>query len=1094
MEPRLINNMSEKVVDDLRKNITPKSKLSIAAASFSLFAFETLKEELEKVDSLRFIFTSPTFVNGENPKESREFDIERFAREQALFGSEFELKLRNQLNQKAIAVECAEWIRKKAKFRTNTTEQNFQTFLHVKQQEDDALYTPFNDFSAVGLGIEKGNNIAYLCNRISAPLSNAFINTFNECWVDSKKFEDVTQKVIDSIATVYKENSPNFIYFVTLYNIFHEFLNDISEDVLPNSATGFKESAIWKKLFNFQKDAALAIINKLEMYNGCILADSVGLGKTFTALGVIKYYEQRNKDVLVLCPKKLNNNWVTYKNNQTNNPVASDRFRYDVLYHSDLSRESGYTNTIDLSRIIWNNYDLVVIDESHNFRNGGAVADALDDDFEDDGLKENRYMRLMNQVIRKGKKTKVLMLSATPVNNRFNDLKNQLQLAYEGDAEKMDSLLKLDNGIESIFRQAQGAYNAWSKFPAEERTTERLLEMLDFDFFELLDCVTIARSRKHIANFYDINDVGKFPTRMMPISESPDLTDLPGVDFDSIYTLLTQLQMSVYSPARFVQPSKMGGYIDSSDEKEMLLGRETGIRKLMSINMLKRLESSVYGFQLTLNRYHELVKSIVKKIDDFEAAQNAGGVTKNSADSKVTYDAQSINEADDEFVVGKDVQFSLADMDYVKWRNELKQDLTVLDRLQELVKGISPEHDLKLQTLFKSICNKIDNPINTDCAGNGNKKVLIFTAFADTAEYLYDQLSGRINSLYGIHTGLVTGQVDGRTTLKLKRSDFNTVLTYFSPISKERALLKNVEPGDIDILIATDCISEGQNLQDCDYLINYDIHWNPVRIIQRFGRIDRIGSKNEKIQLVNFWPNVSLDEYIKLKDRVVARMKISVMTASGDENPISAEEKGDLEYRKEQLRRLKEDVVDLEDMKGGVNIVDLGLNDFRMDLLQYRENHREIEKAPSGIYSIVPSSKDMEPGVIFILRNRNNAVNIRSKNRLHPFYMVYLKDDGSVLCDHLSPKRMLDLMRHACKGVCEPVTDLCDAFNKETADGRKMGKYSDMLQQAIASIIEVKEESDIDSLFGDGETTALSNEIRGLDDFELVTFLVVRKA
>ena len=487
-----------------------------------------------------------------------------------------------------------------------------------------------------------------------------------------------------------------------------------------------------------------------------------------------------------------------------------------------------------------------------------------------------------------------------------------------------------------------------------------------------------------------------------------------------------------------------------------------------------------------MDRYHELVQKTVDKIEKYKKSIDAGNAT---ADADIIYDIDSAILEDDEFTVGKDVHFNLADMDYIGWLNELRQELGVLAQLQKIAEQLSPEHDSKLQTLFARICNKIENPINP-----GNKKIILFTAFADTAKYLYEQLAEKLLQKYGIHSALVTGDMDGRTNLPKLRADYDTMLTYFSPQSKERHLLRNIVPGDIDLLIATDCISEGQNLQDCDYLINYDIHWNPVRIIQRFGRIDRIGSKNAKIQLVNFWPNVSPDEYINLKSRVVARMKISVMTATGDDNPISAEEKGDLEYRKEQLRKLKEDVVDLEDMKGGVNIVDLGLNDFRMDLLQYRETHQEVENAPTGIYALVHADEtgELPPGVIYILRNRNNAVNIRSKNRLHPFYMVYLRRDGSVVCNHLSPKKILDLMRHACRGLATPDIALCKAFNKETADGRKMGRYSDLLQQAIASIIEVKEESDIDSPFGEGETTALTGEIRGLDDFELVTFLVVR--
>ena len=693
----------------------------------------------------------------------------------------------------------------------------------------------------------------------------------------------------------------------------------------PNEATGFKDSQIWNKLYDFQKDAALSIINKLETYNGCILADSVGLGKTYTALAVIKYYENRNKSILVLCPKKLSDNWNTFKMNLLNNPIAKDRLRYDVLYHTDLSRTSGYSNGIPLDRINWSNYDLVVIDESHNFRNGGDISDGLDD--EEDGGKENRYERLMNQVIRKGVKTKVLMLSATPVNNRFSDLKNRLALAYEGNTDLISKKLKTKQSIEDIFRMAQLAFNTWSRLESDERTTERLLGMLDYEFFEVLDQVTIARSRKHIERYYNTAEIGKFPERNKPLSIQCPLTTIKGApDYDEIYEQLSLLNLSIYTPSVFIHESKIAKYDQKYDTQVRHTSfkqrdRENSLRQLMRTNLLKRLESSVYAFRLTVGR---ILENINQTIDQIEEFKKNGSVEFQNRTISEDFDLDDQNR--DLFLTTGKIRIEFRDMDYKSWHDDLKYDKEILEDLLDSVSVITPETDEKLRVLCHEVRRKINNPIN-----DGNKKILIFSAFADTVEYLYEHVSEMVKKEFGLNTAMITGDVNGRTTVKGLKSDFNLVLTCFSPVSKERYLLSTKEQADIDILIATDCISEGQNLQDCDYLINYDIHWNPVRIIQRFGRIDRIGSKNAVIQLVNFWPDISLDDYINLKSRVESRMRISVMTSTGDDNPIT-EEKGDLEYRKKQLERLQNEVVDIEDMTGGISIMDLGLNEFRIDL------------------------------------------------------------------------------------------------------------------------------------------------------------------
>lgn len=1073
----IFNNTTKVVKDDLIKTISSGSKVSIAAACFSIYAYQELKNQLSQCDEFRFLFTSPTFIAEKTTKERREFYIPRLRREKSLYGTEFEVRLRNELKQKAVAKECAEWISRKAHFKTNRTREGMNNFMLVEDGDETYTYMPMNAFTTVDLGCERGNNMTNIVTRLENPASTEFLRTFDEIWNDPEKLTDVTDEVIEMISSVYQENSPELIYFMTLYNIFSEFLDDISEDVLPNEATGFRDSVIWNKLYNFQKDAALAIINKLEQYNGCILADSVGLGKTFTALAVIKYYEGRNKNVLVLCPKKLSENWMTFRGNLINNPLAEDRLRYDILYHTDLSRDSGMTAIgLPIDRINWGNYDLVVIDESHNFRNGNGTNSR-------GGEKENRYMRLMNRVIRPGVKTKVLMLSATPVNNRFYDLRNQLALAYEGNADEINEKLNTKSDIDTIFRQAQSVYNAWCKLPEEERTTDNLLSRLDFDFFEVLDSVTIARSRKHIQTYYDTADIGTFPKRNKPISLRPKLTTLESaINYEDVYNLLSSLHLTIYTPTEFIHPSKLSKYLSQDETENFKKGREHGIQRLMSINLLKRMESSVHSFLLTIRRVYDYINGTAKIIDAFVAGQNVSlDEMTDLSGAEQDFDDDDLNT--DFFSVGKKVKIDLRDMDYISWKRDIDEDLENLQLLILMVEDVTPEYDFKLNQLLDVIRNKVRQPINP-----GNKKVLIFTAFSDTAEYLYENVSRMAQKELGLNTALITGSVDGRTTIPGFKADMNHVLACFSPRSKERDLLYPKEHHEIDILIATDCISEGQNLQDCDYCINYDIHWNPVRIIQRFGRIDRIGSRNAVIQLVNFWPDLDLDEYINLKARVETRMRISVMTSTGDDDLINPDEKGDLEYRKAQLKRLQEEVVDLEDMSSGISIMDLGLNEFRMDLLAYMKEHPDIDHVPFGIHAVVHGEK---PGVIFVLKNVNEKINIDRQNRLHPFYMVYVGMDGNVITSHLQPKDMLDVMRHLSKGKSKPDAEACRKFNRDTKDGREMGKISHLLEDGIASIIDAKDEEDIDSFFSAGETTFLSSGFSGLDDFELICFMVV---
>lgn len=841
MTQGFIDNRTSLVKDDLVQTIREGDRISIAAASFSMYAYRELREQLEHAGAFRFIYTSKTFTEDATPKEQREFYIPRLEREQNLYGTPLEIRLRNELTQKAIATECADWIRrKKARFMSFDEGSDITPSLIVEHDDEKTAYMPFNEFTTTQLGVSRHAASYQGVAKMEDFMAEGFLDKINEAW-NSGDLHDVTDKVIDGIERMYQENPPELVYYMALYRIFSEFLDDISEDVLPKEGTGFRESLIWNKLYDFQKDAALAIINKLETYNGCILADSVGLGKTFTALAVVKYFEARNRNVLVLCPKKLKDNWVTYRSNATNNPIAGDHLRYDVLFHTDLSRTRGDTiMNIPIERINWGNYDLVVIDESHNFRNGADSAVKADD-------KENRYQKLLNKVIHSGVPTKVLMLSATPVNNRFRDLQNQLELGYGDKGDEWSRRLGLSTNIDMVFRNAQKAYGVWSKLEPEERNTKRLMDMLDFDFFRILDQVTVARSRRHIRNHYDMEALGGFPERLRPQTIRPALsTESDCVSYDEIYDELERLTLALYTPSEFVLESRMSKYFDDDKIEGLTIrGRETGVRKLMATNLLKRFESSVHSFRMTLDRVLGYMSDTVGTIDSYEeyrAKHYDTGVLEqidiDRFDDGFDLDQDDTESMDpDEFATKGKTRFLLSDMDWRTWRDCILRDMDVIHRLLDMVAGIDAAHDAKLQRLYRTISDKQNQPINP-----GNRKLLIFTAFADTADYLYEHVSEYAGML-GLNTAEVTGTNPGRCTVRKVGGHMSDILACFSPVSKERNLTApRLKDTDIDILIATDCISEGQNLQDCDMMVNYDIHWNPVRIIQRFGRIDRIGS------------------------------------------------------------------------------------------------------------------------------------------------------------------------------------------------------------------------------------------------------------
>lgn len=1086
--PKVLDNKKNRVVDELKGELTKGSKLSVISAYFTIYAYAELKKELSRIDNMRFIFTEPTFVH-KDQELIREYYIEH-NHEKKMSGNEFEIKLRNEMKQAAIAKECAQWLEKKADIKSFRRANSAQPRLvYIENPDDNISINGTVDFTSDGLGITPSNRMDSNMCLYGKDYTIGFLHAFNELWDDETAVQNVKAKVLEQMHILYKENTPEFIFFVTLYNIFSNYLDELTEDNIIKSRTGFKETFIWNKLYKFQKDGVLGAIDKIEKYNGCIIADSVGLGKTFTALAVIKYYELRNDRVLVIVPKKLRENWTVYTMNDKRNIFSGDRFNFDVLNHTDLSRTSGYSGAINLATLNWSNYDLVVIDESHNFRNNPPVKDRI-----------TRYERFMNDIIKAGVKTKVLMLSATPVNNRMNDIKNQIAFITEGrdDAFKNVGL----DSLELILRKAQAIFNRWSELPDSARTTESFVNMMDLDYFKLLDTVTIARSRKHIEKYYNLDEIGKFPTRLTPDNRYP-IIDTKGAfpPIEEINRLIKKLTLCVYSPLGYVLPEKRAAYerkydrvVGVNNSVFRQADREQSLVGLMRVGILKRMESSINSFAIT-------VGNILYKID-----KTLEAIEQRQLDYDAEMDISEIDIDDPEYenlMFGNNVKVLLQDMDLIKWRQDLLADKDKLETILLEAMEVTPDRDAKLLELRGLIENKIRKPINS-----ANRKVVVFTAFADTAKYLYKHLAERFANK-GIYSAIVTGSGDNHSTLSIpkelrrsvKMTDINTILTLFSPISKECSKVYPEVREFIDILIATDCISEGQNLQDCDYLINYDIHWNPVRIIQRFGRIDRIGSLNQQIKLVNFWPTQDLDEYINLQQRVMGRMVLLDVSATGEENVIENnpnKEMKDLEYRKKQLQKLQTEVVDLEDISGAISITDLTFNDLKIELMEYMKAKRKIlDEAPNGMYAVAKIDESIsdivKPGVIFTLRQVVGKEQSKEQNPLFPYYMVYISDDGEIQLSFLHAKKILDYYKKLCSGKNEVLKELVEEFNIETNDGRVMEHYSDLLEASIENLIGKKEDMGVASLFSKGGTTMQKSLLDGVEDFELITFLVLKR-
>jgi len=1067
----LDNKKNGKVGDELRKHLSSQTKLSVMSGLFSIYGFETLKKELKSVDSVRLLL----FPEEQNDNASPAFPM--------LAGDEFELRFKNQLNQMQIAKECSRWLHDKAHIRSARTPQSFgQNLILANDANGDSIgIQGSSPFTSTGLGYSDSTRFHMNMCAKDAPSTSAMLEWFEGIWNDSNAAEDAKDLLLKQLDQLISDQSAEFIYFLTLYNLFKDFLEDIDEENIIKSKTGFKDTIVWNKLYKFQRDGVLGAIDKLEKYNGCIIADSVGLGKTFEALAVIKYYELRNDRVLVLCPKKLRDNWTVYTINDKRNLMAADRFNYDVLNHTDLTRTQGRSGEINLETLNWGNYDLIIIDESHNFRNASSAKEGL-----------TRYSRLMNEIIRSGVKTKVLMLSATPVNNRMNDLKNQVAFITEGiDTAYSDQGI---NSIEETLRKAQTRFNNWLRLEDHERKVESLLDSMNFDYFKLLDLLTIARSRKHIEKYYDIAEIGSFPERLRPVNIKADIDSKDQFPpLKEINRTIRKLNLSAYSPLKYVRADKREEYSRKYDVKVKdgasvfrQVDREQSLIHLMRVNLLKRMESSIHSFGLTLGKLLSEVERLLEKLESHSSSN-----IEELGIEDIETDAPEF----DDYLIGRKVKVLIKDMDEHRWRQDLADDRDKLAALLDEARKIEASRDAKLHALKKLIARKCETPINEN-----NRKIIVFTAFSDTANYLYEHIAEWARDELGVYAAQITGSGTNKTNLPGQSSNFDSLLTSFSPVSKERSKIDEGATKEIDLLIATDCISEGQNLQDCDYLVNYDIHWNPVRIIQRFGRIDRLGSKNKFIQLVNFWPNMELDEYINLEARVSGRMVLLDISATGEENVIEQDASGamnDLEYRRKQLHQLQNTVVDMEEMSGGVSITDLTLNDFRMDLSEFmKENLGALERAPTGLFAAITLDTGLKldglpPGVVFCLKNVGKPVNREDGYALAPYYLTYVSEDGPVNLNFVQSKKILDVLKKHGHGKGTPDTDAIARMDARTKSGKDMSYYRGLLETAVSSIIGKSEEKGVESLFTRGGTNLTKESFQGMEDFEVVSYMVV---
>ena len=1066
----IIDNERATVADHLRRQLNDGGAFHFVSAYFSIYGYELLMNELDGIREVRFLFGDPASVEDLDPglKDHKAFAV-----------TENGLTPNHTMLQKYLAKRCAEWVGSDSVAIRSVSHSNFlhgKMYLSGSDGEVSSAVIGSSNFTKRGLGGSERSNLEINLATSDAATLVELKEWFNRLWQDAQRTEDVKQKVLDALARVGRDHAPEVVYFKTLYELFRKEIEARLTGDEGLVATGFYDSQIWNALYEFQKDGAKGVIAKLRQHNGCILADSVGLGKTYTALAVIKYFEQHNERVLVLCPRKLYENWSLYQvsNGHIQNPFPQDRFSYTLLAHTDLSRDSGRSGSVDLANFNWGNYDLVVIDESHNFRNN-------------DG---QRYQKLLKDIIATGTHTKVLMLSATPVNTSLLDLRNQIYLMTEGRENDYGGSLGVGN-IGNMMAAAQRQFKEWESDKKKgQRDKGELLEKLGADFLRLLGGVSIARSRRHIVGSYaaEMERIGRFPTHAAPVNRYPP-TDLNGaLSYQQLADSIGKFKLAVYQPSNYV--TDLGRLAELEQTRRRLnfnqQDSERFLAGMMRTNFMKRLESSAHSMTLTLKRTIGKIDLLIGKIEHYQE-RTRYGVELTGVDVMPDDD-----DDDEEFFVNRGLRpYRLSELDMSGWLDDLREDKATLTTVLDEVAAITSERDGKLREIKAAVRQKVTNP-TADNDSAPNRKLLVFTTFKDTALYLYDNLLELASEL-DVNMAMVAGD---ETHTSAGSNTFNAILTNFAPMARNRG--GTSEP-DIDLLIATDCISEGQNLQDCDMVLNYDIHWNPVRLIQRFGRIDRIGSRNPSVHMLNYWPTDDMDVYLKLENRVQARMALADIAATGSEDPFT-DAQMELRFRDEQLLKLREEILDMDELADGPVMSDFTLDHFLSQLLRYLEKNRDmLEELPHGIYAVTEDKTSaIQPGVIFFL-HQQNAASVSSgqwvMSPVHPHYIVYIQENGTIRFGCANAQQALGIFEAAASGNAEPIARLCDKFDRFTDFGKTMDHYDGLLNGTIAHIRQAHSETQRRNLRAGGARdfrfTPASSSPRSASDFELITWLVV---
>ena len=1069
----ILDNQRRSVAEYLREKLRDADNFRLVSAYFTINGYELLAQELSRLARVNFLFGDPSSVDSPDPGPSdpKSFEL-----------TEEGLVPNHALNQKHLALQCAQWIGSNAVAVRSVSKANF---LHGKlylteSPRGAAGVVGSSNFTKTGLGASENSNLEINLATADSATLGELRDWFDKLWNDKHLTRDVKQEVLNALNRIGKDHAPEIIYFKTLYELFRKEIEARREGEQRLQDTHLYDTAIWNALYEFQKDGAKSVISRLRQHNGCILADSVGLGKTYTALAVIKHYEMENENVLVMCPRKLRENWSLYRASvhHQDNPFKTDRFGYALLSHTDLSRKSGKSGDIDLAKFDWRNFGLVVIDESHNFRN----------------MEGERFQRLLKEVIQQGARTRVLMLSATPVNTSLTDLRNQIYLITEGREDDFMENLGVGN-LRNMLGNAQKEFKKWeSGGPSNGgRDKAELLDRLGAEFFRLLGGISISRSRRQIKQFYatEMDHIGRFPTHATPVNKHP-FTDLQGsLSYQAVADQIDEFALSIYRPTDYLvdetrlqelEAERQERNFDQRDRERFLIG-------MIRTNFLKRLESSAHSLRLTLERTIGKIDLMLKKIDNYERGRRI--------DDDQAGTLPDDDEDDEEFIINRGRNpYRLNELDLSAWREDLERDKATLGMVLDKIREIRPERDGKLEEIKQAIRHRAENP-TTDQDGKSNRKLLVFTTFKDTAEYVYENVT-RLATELELNTAMVSG--DGTST-NFGDNNFNAILTNFAPMARNRG--SDETAGEIDLLIATDCISEGQNLQDCDTVLNYDIHWNPVRLIQRFGRIDRIGSRSSAVHMVNYWPTKDMDAYLRLANRVQARMALADVAASGDEDPFTEElAQQELNFRDKQLVKLRQEILDLDDLADTVVMSDFTLDHFLTQLLRFLDKNREeLEATPLGAYAIADGDTTtndyLPPSVIFVLRQRNASMNRRQQTAspVHPHYLVHIRRDGTIRYGCANARQVLTAFEEASAGRSEPLTKLCDWFDRATDHGKNMDHYERLLTRIIDHIRESHNTTQLRGLGIGGRRDFVlpraSEAPRDEQDFELVTWLVI---